>query len=263
MEKPLKNEDVKDSQIKIGGTAREPETVKKLHRLGLSLAEIPIQDTGIFNELLPDFAELRISLNMEYVCHGPREGDPNDRETLKKIYLPQVISLFPYMEQLQMPLLTIHLYLDPRFVRKEILEYKKSILKEIIREAETRDIILCIENLSENADHMERFFNEIPGLNLTLDLGHGQLLTGKNTGYDFISKWPDRIHHVHLHDNLGGNSHLDDLHLPLGQGIIDFKGILGALIEAGYKKTITLELTSDEIEQCLDRVKALLNRERT
>ena len=258
MERSTKKSCVNDSQIRIGGTARNPENVKRLHDLGLSFAEVPIQDPGTFHESIEEFVEMKTALKMDYICHGPREGDPNDRETLKNIYLPQVISLFPFMEHLQMPLLTIHLYLDPRFVHEDILEYKKSILKELIKESETRDITLCIENLSENSSHMERFFNELPELNLTLDLGHGQLLAGKNTSYGFIRKWPERIHHIHLHDNMGGNSHLDDLHLPPGQGIIDFKDIFGALVETGYDKTVTLELKSDEIAQCLDEVRDLL-----
>ncbi|MFP3911938.1 MAG: hypothetical protein ACLFUT_07660, partial [Desulfobacteraceae bacterium] len=52
----------------------------------------------------------------------------------------------------------------------------------------------------------------------------------------------------------------DDLHLPLGQGILDFDEIFHRLYQAGYGGTMTLELTPSEIEQNLDRVKALLTQ---
>ena len=63
---------------------------------------------------------------------------------------------------------------------------------------------------------------------------------------------------MHLHDNRGGNSPDDDLHLPLGRGIIDFKAIFEAVKSPGYSGATTLELRPDEIEQCLGYVKKLL-----
>lgn len=56
----------------------------------------------------------------------------------------------------------------------------------------------------------------------------------------------------------GGNSAADDLHLPVGQGIIDFKKIFRHLKAMGYDRTITLELKAFEIKKCLGCVKELL-----
>jgi sugar phosphate isomerase/epimerase len=77
---------------------------------------------------------------------------------------------------------------------------------------------------------------------MTLDLGHGELLTDTNTAYDFAGNYLEKIQHLHLHDNRGGNSPKDDLHLPLGEGIIDFASILPDLKAKGYQKTMTLEV---------------------
>lgn len=249
---------MKRAHIRLGGTARTPDDVRFLHRLGLSFAEVPIQNLPVFMNLVEDFQEVKDTLGMDYVCHGPQEGDPNDRGNLEGSYLPGVMALFPLMDRLEMDLLTIHLWLDPRFVRKEILEYKKTFLRRVLEEAASKGITLCIENLSERADHLERYFRELPDLNLTLDVGHGQLLTDRNTGYEFIKQWPERIRHVHLHDNRGGDSHLDDLHLPPGEGNIDLKDILEKLRLQGYDRTVTLELKPFEIEGCLHRVKGML-----
>lgn len=249
---------MKHTTVKLGGTARTPDDVRSLHRLGLPLAEVPIQDFPVYMNLVQDFREVKDALGMDYVCHGPQEGDPNDVGNLEGSYLPKVMALFPLMERLEMGLLTIHLWLDPRFVRKEILEYKETFLRRVLEEAASKDITLCIENLSESSDHLERYFRELPDLNMTLDVGHAQLLAERNTSYGFIKKWPGRIRHVHLHDNRGGDSHLDDLHLPPGEGNIDLKGILERLRLQGYDRTVTLELKPFEIGGCLDRVKKML-----
>ena len=47
---------------------------------------------------------------------------------------------------------------------------------------------------------------------------------------------------MHLHDNRGGQSKDDDLHLPIGAGTVDFPGIMASLVSAGYDGTLTLEV---------------------
>jgi sugar phosphate isomerase/epimerase len=109
--------------------------------------------------------------------------------------------------------------------------------------------------MSEKASDLLIPLQEIPSLGLTLDLGHAQLLTDENTSYEFIKKYAKRIRHIHIHDNRGGNSHLDDLHLPPGEGVIEFQRIFKHLLRAGYSRTVTLELKPREIERCLTTVK--------
>lgn len=245
-------------RIRLGGTARSLEDVKTLHGLGLSFMEIPIQDPKAFTPQVASYCQLKEDLGLDFLCHGPREGDPNDRDGLEKNYLPNILSLFPLMESLGMSLLTIHLWLDPRFVHKEILDYKETFLRRILIEAGKRGITLCIENLSEDASAVKQLFRKLPDLNLTLDLGHGELLSPVNTCYSFINVMPERIRHVHLHDNRGGESSRDDLHLIPGEGIIDLEDILAKLKAVGYERTLTLELKPAEIEECLERVKSWL-----
>ena len=44
----------------------------------------------------------------------------------------------------------------------------------------------------------------------------------KNASPDIIEHHFPRISHLHLHDNHGGVSPKDDLHLPPGEGIVSF-----------------------------------------
>lgn len=203
------------------------------------------------------YRTLKEDLGLYYLCHGPREGDPNDPEALEKIYLPKLIQILSVMPNLDMRLLTIHLWLDPRFVTQEAIACKIRVLKRLIEKAKGMGIIVCLENLSETAPHLSGVFKALPHLNLTLDLAHSQPLSKQNTSYGFIENYPDKIKHIHVHDNFGGSSPVDDLHLPVGEGIVDFERIFQKLKEIGYGRTITLELRPLEIKKCLSYVKKL------
>jgi sugar phosphate isomerase/epimerase len=246
------------TNVHLGGTARSPDDVVLLSELGLQFAEIPIINPEKFLSHIDIYQDLRDDLDIYYLCHGPREGDPNNADTLESTYLPKLMRILSIMPRLEMKLLTIHLWLDPRFVVPELIAYKVGFLKRVLQRAGDSDITVCIENLSENAEQMAPIFDALPSLNLTLDLGHAQLLSDKNTSFGFIEKFPDRIRHIHLHDNLGGVSQTDDLHLPVGKGAVDFDGILRRLNQTGYDGTLTLELKPEEIRDNLDRVKQLL-----
>ena len=89
-----------------------------------------------------------------------------------------------------MSLLTIHLWLDRRFVKKNALESKLDILRRMVEKAAECSITVCIENLSEEAVDLEPAFKEIPSLMMTLDLGHGELLCEKNRSLGFIERFP-------------------------------------------------------------------------
>ncbi|MGD8228447.1 MAG: sugar phosphate isomerase/epimerase family protein [Desulfobacteraceae bacterium] len=249
-----------DSNIHLGGTARSAEDVKRLHNLGLQFAEIPITNPQEFSKLIKTYKDLRDRLEIYYLCHGPREGDPNDVRGLEEVYLPKIFETLPLMDELGMALLTLHLWFDSRFVKEEVISFKIGLLRHIIKKAAEFEITVCVENLSETASHMVAPFTDLPLLNLTLDVGHAQLLAETNTSYGFIERYPKRIRHVHLHDNRGGDSYRDDLHLLPGEGIVDFEKVFGKLMEIGYDRTITLELIPSEIEKCLGRVKEWLRR---
>ncbi|MFH1242044.1 MAG: sugar phosphate isomerase/epimerase [Pseudomonadota bacterium] len=245
-------------RIHLGGTARSLEDVECLKQLGLQFAEIPVTDPERFVELKEGLQEAKKGLGFYYLCHGPREGDPNDMEGLERVYLPKLMHILSIMPELDMRLLTVHFWLDPRFVLPDLIAYKIGLLGRLIERAKEMEIMVCLENLSETASHLSRAFRALPLLNVTLDLGHAQLLGRENTSLGFLDRYPERIKHVHIHDNRGGNSVSDDLHLPVGEGMIDFEGIFRRLEQIGYQRTITLELKPKEIQENLGDVKRLL-----
>jgi sugar phosphate isomerase/epimerase len=244
--------------IELGGTARSPEDVISLKNLGLQFAEITPSNDGQFMKQIDRYNELKRSLNTYYLAHGPREGDPNDIENLEKNYFDKIKKILPLVEQLGIRLLTVHLWLDKRFVRPHVIVFKYDLLQRIIDIASEKGIVICLENLSEQVSDLEHFFYKLPGLGMTLDLGHAQLLTKENNSIEFIKSYHEKIKHIHMHDNRGGDSAKDDIHLPPGRGIIDFKSIFNELKEVKYNRTITLELKPYEIEKCFDYVESLI-----
>jgi len=112
----------------------------------------------------------------------------------------------------------------------------------------------------DTADTMARVLDAVPGLLCHLDIGHCNLFGRDPAG--MVRAFADRLHHVHVHDN----DRRSDLHLPVGTGTIDWPDVFAALREAGYERTLTLEVFSDDRDYVLlakQKVEALAGIERT
>lgn len=182
------------------------------------------------------------------IAHGPMEGPPNDLENLRERCYPSYLETIDATAELQMTFLTLHLWVDSRFVKPEVVEEKIKVLRNLVDYGRNRGVQVSLENLSEPGADLARVVEAVPGLVLTLDVGHAQILAESNTAPDIIDRLGPVVRHVHLHDNRGGNSAKDDLHLPIGEGIIDFPTILRILARSGYDRTITLELEPEELQ---------------
>ena len=134
--------------IALGGTARGPEDVAMLYDLGLDFAEVSVKDMSNFARSISDFIELRSKSNLFYLCHGPNEGDPNDTTYLRVHYLPRIFEILGIMPLLNMSLLTLHLWVDHRFVKAPVIDVKIALLEQIIDKARKSNIKICLENLS-------------------------------------------------------------------------------------------------------------------
>jgi sugar phosphate isomerase/epimerase len=233
--------------VLIGGRAHSLEDISAIGDLELSFAEISLVDPEQVEKDFRQLVSLKNNYQFFYLAHGPEEGNPWDTLLLKDQLLPRIVSLMDWAQRLEISLFTIHFWLDARFVMQETIIEKVDLLREMVEYASLRGIMLSIENLSETSKDFSIPFERIPDLGLTLDIGHGELLTRRNTAYGFIQDYPQRIKHVHVHDNRGGNSPGDDLHLPIGEGIIDYSSILSKLLEIGFDHTITLEIKPSDM----------------
>jgi len=227
----------------IGGRAHTLADVELIGKAGFPFAEISMLDPRVFfDEELEPLRQLQAAFGLTYLAHGPEEGNAWEPEALRKNFLPQAKGLIDCLQELSIALFTVHFWIDRRFLDGSIINEKVAILHEMALYASDRGVRLCIENLSEHFSDFACAFNTIESLGMTLDIGHGALLTKRNTAFDFTSHCPERIQHVHIHDNRGGDSPSDDLHLSLGEGTIDFASILLELKRVGFDKTVTLEV---------------------
>ena len=235
--------------MKIGARAYTTDEIRFLGEAGFDFAEIDWKDPDYIISILPELSDLKAAYGIAYLAHGANEPTPFDAKEIDEKLTPALIRLMDLAPVLGISVYTQHLWMDPRFINNETLERKRALLAHWNRYAHKNGITFCIENLSEKADDFVPAFKMIPELCLTLDIGHGELLTEENTAYGFISQYPDRIRHVHLHDNHGGNSAKDDLHLPIGEGKINFSAILTKLRRAGYTHGLSLELKQAHVKK--------------
>jgi sugar phosphate isomerase/epimerase len=194
-----------------------------------------------------------------YLAHFPNEGNPVDLENLTESFVPRMKRLFELSVELGITKGTFHFWIDGRRIISDVIDQKIELILDMVKAAQRLGIILCLENLSESCKDFEPAFQRVPDLMMTLDIGHAQLFTQENTSFGFIDHYFSRIIHLHAHDNLGGISVKDDLHLPLGEGIVDYPGIFTLLKQKAYTSTITMEVkppamikTRDEILKYMD-----------
>lgn len=244
--------------IEIGGRAHVIDQIRAIAEMDFPFAEISLSDPSETRGMLDTLLRLKGDHDIRFLVHGPNEGNPSDIRALKKIFLPKIKALIEQTAELEAPVFTIHFWLDRRFIKREILSEKIKILEEICDQALKENVFLCIENLSEDPADFSNVFLLNPELCMTLDLGHGQILSPQNRAFDFIERFPERIRHIHVHDNRGGNRVKDDLHLPVGEGVIDFPSILGALIRIPYHGTMTLEVTLEKMDVSRRRILEIL-----
>jgi sugar phosphate isomerase/epimerase len=231
----------------IGGRAHNLDLVHEVGRLGYPFAEISVYDPEEMHRSVGDFLELKKKYGIYYLAHYPNEGNPFDAEALRRGFVPRMVKLFEVTRELGIEKGTLHFWMDRRWAEPGLLSAKKELLAEMVAAAGDNGITLCIENLTERYESFVEVCDAIPRLRMTLDIGHGELLSSENTSFGFIRHLFDKIAHLHVHDNHGGTSVKDDLHLPLGQGRVDYPRIFSMLKEKGYRHTVTMELKPAEM----------------
>ncbi|MFH2129696.1 MAG: sugar phosphate isomerase/epimerase family protein [bacterium] len=242
----------------VGGRAHTIAEIKKVGKLGYPFAEINIDDPVRVKEDIAVLRELKASYDMYFLAHYPSEGNPNDLKNLRENFLPKIKQLIAYSADLDIHKGTMHFWMDKRWADTSVIAAKIEMLAELVDFAETCELVLCLENLSAQHDSFSTFFEAIPNLRMTMDIGHGELLSKENTAFGFMENVFSKIAHVHVHDNLGGNSVKDDLHLALGDGIVDYPRILALLKKKGYQSTITMEVKPGDMPRSLKVLKAYI-----
>lgn len=188
-------------------------------------------------------------MNMGLACHLPTfVYTAHLSDAIRKACVDEVIVSLETAADLGAEKIVVHPgYIDGLAVH--VQDYALSLAMEslgtIYDRSKALGIVLCVENMFPRVgpyvdpDDFDPIFQAFPDLKLVLDTGHANI--GDPFGQrvmSFISRFADRLEHLHLSDNSG---HMDE-HLSIGRGCIDFESLASALGQVNYDKTITLEI---------------------
>lgn len=239
--------------IEVGARIHNIEDVETILSQGFKMLELSLPCKGGKKEETA-WKTLLEEKKLILYGHGPNEGKPRDLEFLERETLPIFRTALDEAARIGVTLLTLHFNVDTRWIAEETVKGKFELLKRVTQWGLERKVKVNIENLSEAAHVLEPALADVPDLGLTLDFGHAMLTHGASTAPEIIEKLSDRITHLHLHDNHGGMSVKDDLHLIPGEGEVDFLGLFKGLQAKGYHHTATLELAPHELALGKERV---------
>lgn len=233
------------------------DELKKISDLGFDYFELTMDPPcAHYSTILKIGNELIKALNqysMRVVCHLPTFVYTADLTPgIREISLKEVINSLKTAAWIGAKKVVLHPSfisgLGP-FVMETATGYAHESLCAIIKKADHLGIDLCFENMYPkyhsffDPSHFAQIFTEFPNLKMTLDTGHANIDDPeKKRLYEFVQRFPDRIGHIHVSDNLGKS----DDHLRVGQGNINFKKFVKLLKQAGYDDTITLEIFSQD-----------------
>jgi sugar phosphate isomerase/epimerase len=243
-----------------GFPAKSFDDIIRLRRTGFDFCEIAVANAGA-RRMWWESGLINGGMGKFFLmAHGPLEDYPNDAGHLWNRYLPNLIATMDTLNRMSIRSLNIHLLMDTRVVSSLVLAEKKRALRELVEYSKKNSVDINMENLSETAEDLKQVFNEVPNLGLTLDVGHANLHDTVNKSISIIEKFGKLIRHVHLHDNLGGGTQADDLHLPIGNGMVDFTAIIASLRSIGYDGTMTLEVKPEFQRDSLTRIKNMVGK---
>jgi sugar phosphate isomerase/epimerase len=109
----------------------------------------------------------------------------------------------------------------------------------VLETAEKEGVDLFLENVfDETPEHLLRLKEAIGSkrLGFCCDAGHATLFSDLPV-HKWVEAFGPDLRELHVHDNLGRR----DDHLPVGEGAINFRGILHAALDAGASPILTLE----------------------
>jgi sugar phosphate isomerase/epimerase len=132
-------------------------------------------------------------------------------------------------------------------------------IQELYAEAEQLGVNIAIENLPakywfimNSPEDFHRFYKEtkLP-IGIVLDIGHANI---ENQTQPFFDQLADKIIHIHASDNKG----INDDHLGIGYGTIDYDAIAKTLKKIAYNQRVIVE-SCDHVAESLNKLKKILN----
>jgi len=120
----------------------------------------------------------------------------------------------------------------------EVLDYADRKSVQLAFEPEPGMLIDTLERFADLVERLERERANLSHFRLTIDVGHLQC-QGELPIAGQICRWGDRLANVHIEDMRAGVHE----HLMFGEGEIDFRPVIAALVDIGYAGLVNVELS--------------------
>lgn len=197
-------------------------------------------------------AGLACTIHAPFMDLNPGALDPHIREVTRKRF----DQVFSAAEQLRPKAIVFHPgYDDLRYGNTRLDWLKNSIdfWQAYIPRAEELGCIIAMENIFEKEPSTLKALLEAfdhPNFRHCFDVGHWNMFTTV-TMEDWFAELGSYVAECHVHDNHGVN----DEHLPLGEGEIDFDLLFGLLEHYSPEAVWTIEAHSVErLERALKNI---------
>jgi sugar phosphate isomerase/epimerase len=208
--------------------------------------------------------ELAKSYDLEYTVHAPF-ADINlasPSRTMLEASLKRLTKSLYYTHVLDAKLWVLHPGAKTGISQfYPGAEWKQNIqsIEELYAEAEQLGVNVAIENLPakywfvmSSPEDFHKFYKEtsLP-IGIVLDIGHAHL---ENQIQPFFNQLADKIVHIHASDNKG----VEDEHLGVGHGTINYDKFALALKKIDYNQRVIVE-SCEYVSESLQKLEMLLN----
>jgi L-ribulose-5-phosphate 3-epimerase len=237
--------------------------LKHLNEVDIQHVEIPDEGLHTLNKRrLRRLKEAAETNNFDYVVHAPWAGMniATPSPVLRRAILKRLEKSIAYAGQLGCRLWLFHpgskTALSHIYPGKDWQQNMDSV-HFLLKAARREGVKIAVENVPEpfpflmkSVADFRQFYDELDGdIGIVLDLAHANL---NNQISDFMKHFSEKIIHIHASDNDGVN----DLHLGIGYGKIDWQNVAKTVKDAEYSNLIVLEST-EYVEESLQALRRL------
>ncbi len=232
-----------------------PNQIGRFRNLGFDFVEIGIEEPkatpeilmgqkDIISRLLAEKAMFALGHTAYWVQFG------SAHEKARKGWIEEAKDMINVASELRLNLLNFHFYgrlgrigATPESRRTFVETFTASIV-ELTEFGEEKKVELMLENVPTEAGGVTgiKSFSQVmknaPKLKFHFDVAHAFIEDGLPGIKSYLDGFSDKLMHIHIHDNHG----VEDEHLPLGWGKIDFKRVVRWLKQLDYAKTVTFEV---------------------
>lgn len=231
-----------------------PKEIKTFKKLGFDYVEIGIEEPAATPQILLKQKNQILKLIKKnkmfavgHTAYWVHFG--SSHEKARKGWVEEAKYMIRVAKELKIKYLNFHFYgglgettINKKGIKIFVKNFSKS-MKELNQFAKKKKMILMLENVptSDCRGYGIKEFKQVinsSGVMVHLDIAHAFIEGGMKRIEDYIKTFRRKIVHIHIHDNFG----INDDHLPLQRGKINFKKVVKLLKKINYNRTITFEV---------------------